>query len=293
MVRRVVILLGALVAGCGSGFALNPALDISQYGHVAWTVRSGFIKGNIYTIAQTPDGYLWLGTEFGLFRFDGVRSVRWEPPAGQEIPGKGVFRLLGARDGTLWIGTFEGLASWKDGKLTRRPELAGQVVGSLLEDREGTVWAGSWLGGPPPGRLCAIRNGGSQCYGQDGVFGQVVSSLYEDRTGNLWAGTESGLWRWKPGPPKRYATPPAELSALSEADDGRPIIARYGTGLMQLSGDKVESYPIRSAIEPNRPLRDRDVNSNKLLRDRDGGLWIGTVERGLIHVQLGRTDGLT
>jgi signal transduction histidine kinase/ligand-binding sensor domain-containing protein len=291
VVRRVAIVLGVLAAGCGSGFALNPSLDISQYAHDAWTVQSGFIKGNIYAIAQTADGYLWLGTEFGCFRFDGVRSIPWQPPAGQRLL-NAVFRLLGTRDGALWIGTWTGLATWNGAKLTRPPELNGRAVASLLEDREGMVWAGSFGGGAgtPNSLLCAMRSGSAQCYGRDGAFGKVVSSLYEDSSGTLWAGTGSGLWRWKPGPPKRYATPPVELSALSEADDGRPIIARYGAGLMQLSGDKVESYPIRAAIDPNRLLQDRDVNSNKLLRDRDGGLWIGTVERGLVHIHQGRTD---
>jgi ligand-binding sensor domain-containing protein len=49
-------------------------------------VREGFVKGAINAIAQTPDGYLWLGTEFGLIRFDGVRPVTWQPPAGQRLP---------------------------------------------------------------------------------------------------------------------------------------------------------------------------------------------------------------
>ena len=102
--RRVAILLGVLVASCGCGFALNPSLDISQYAHVAWTVRSGFIKGNTYTIAQTPDGYLWLGTEFGVFRFDGIRTTPWEPPAGQHLTG--VFRLLSGRDGIPHLASF-------------------------------------------------------------------------------------------------------------------------------------------------------------------------------------------
>ena len=66
--------------GCPCAFALNPSLDISQYAHTAWTVRDGFFKGVINSIAQTPDGYLWLGTEFGLLRFDGVRAVPWQPP---------------------------------------------------------------------------------------------------------------------------------------------------------------------------------------------------------------------
>ena len=76
IVRRVAIVLGVLAAGCGCSFALNPALDISQYAHNAWTVRDGFSVGTIFAMAQTPDGYLWLGAEFGLFRFDGIHSVR-------------------------------------------------------------------------------------------------------------------------------------------------------------------------------------------------------------------------
>src|SRR5215472_10767236 len=69
-----------------SVLALDPSLDISQYAHTAWKVRDGFTKGAIYAIAQTPDGYLWLGTEFGLFRFDGVRTVSWQPPPDQDLP---------------------------------------------------------------------------------------------------------------------------------------------------------------------------------------------------------------
>ena len=67
----------------------------------------------------------------------------------------------------------------------------------------------------------------------------------------------------------------------------------HGAGLVHLAGDKIESYPIRGAINSNRPLPDREVDSNRLLRDRDGGLWIGTVERGLIHIHHGRTDVFT
>ena len=80
---RAVIVLGVLLACCACASAFDPSLDVSQYAHAAWTVRDGFVKGNIYAMTQTPDGYLWLGTEFGLLRFDGVRSVPWQPPAGR------------------------------------------------------------------------------------------------------------------------------------------------------------------------------------------------------------------
>jgi len=70
------MLAGMLIART-CAFALNPALDVSQYAHTAWKIRDGFAKGSILSIAQTPDGYLWLGTAFGLYRFDGVRNALW------------------------------------------------------------------------------------------------------------------------------------------------------------------------------------------------------------------------
>ena len=286
--RRAVIGLAILLACSPFAFALDPSLEVSQYAHTAWTARDGFSTGNIYAMAQTPDGYLWLGTEFGLFRFDGVRSVRWQPPAGQHLPDNNINSLLVTRDGILWIGTFSGLVTWDGVKLNWRsePELRRQFVASLYEDRQGTVWAGTLT---DHGRLCAIRSGGTQCYGKDGAFGRAVWALYEDSSGNLWAAAQSGLWRMKPGPPRRYPTS-TELIGLSKADNGRLLIAMHSAGLMQLVGDNVESYPIRGPINSNRLLQDRDVDANRLLRDRDGGLWIGTVERGLIHVHHGRTD---
>ena len=118
--RRTVIALGFLLAWCACACALDPTLDVSQYGHTAWTARDGFSVGAIFAMAQTPDGYLWLGSEFGLYRFDGVQPVLWQPPAGQQLPNK-PYALLVTRDGTLWIGTFEGLVSWRRRKADLLP----------------------------------------------------------------------------------------------------------------------------------------------------------------------------
>lgn len=123
-----------LAALCAPALALNPSLDIHQYALKAWTIRDGFFESGIQTIAQTPDGYLWLGTEIGLLRFDGVRKVSWQPPAGERLPSSDIRTLLVTRDGSLWIGTRAGLATWKGGRLIHYPELAGQIIGALVED---------------------------------------------------------------------------------------------------------------------------------------------------------------
>jgi PAS domain S-box-containing protein len=281
------VALAILLACCGCAFPLDPSLDISQYAHTAWTIRDGFSKGIIYAIAQTPDGYLWLGTEFGLLRFDGVRAVPWQPPMGEHLPSGPIRRLLVARDGTLWIGTTKGLASWKNGKLTERRELAELQVAALLEDREGTIWVGTGHVSVSeiPGKLCAIQAGNAHCYGEDGSLGQAVYSLYEDTRGNLWAGSATGLWRWKPGPPKPYPVPnPApDIMGLAEDENGALLINMTGR-LSQLVNGRVEPYPL---------LAGRKFGSGKLLRDRNGGLWIATHGQGLLHVHKGRTDVFT
>jgi ligand-binding sensor domain-containing protein len=103
--RGAAIALGILLVWGPCALALDPALDVNRYAHSAWTIREGFFKVPIQSIAQTPDGYLWLATKSGLLRFDGVRTVPWQPPAGEHLPGGSIRGLLTARDGRLWIGT--------------------------------------------------------------------------------------------------------------------------------------------------------------------------------------------
>src|SRR5262249_37831229 len=127
-VARTALLAAMLLASCPPVFGLNPELDVSQYAHTAWTIREGFFTSPVLSIAQTPDGYLWLGTESGLLRFDGVRNLPWQPPQNQHLPSNLILSLLAARDGTLWIGTHQGLASWKDGQLIRYDVFTGSHV---------------------------------------------------------------------------------------------------------------------------------------------------------------------
>jgi ligand-binding sensor domain-containing protein/signal transduction histidine kinase len=276
-----IVLACVLLACCPSALALNPALDVSQYAHTSWKIRDGFTKGQISSIAQTSDGYLWLGTEFGLLRFDGVRTVPFQPPAEQQLPSSFIYSLLVARDGTLWIGTSKGLASWKGGKLTQYPELAGQIIFSLLENREGTIWAGG--AAVPTGKLCSIQNGSVRCYGEDGSLGRGVVGLSEGSKGNLWVGVNAGVWRWEPGPTKFYPLqePDGTPMVLGEGEDGALLIGMSG-GIQRLVDGKTETYPLPDTVGQFRAKR--------MLRDHDGGLWIGTVDRGLVHVHQGRTD---
>ena len=284
---RLLCLGIAIVSACtllvpsDSAYALNPSIDVNQYSHTSWMIRDGFTKGAITSLAQTPDGYLWLGTEFGLLRFDGIRNVPWQPPSGQHLPSITIMSLLAARDGSLWIGTLKGLARWKDGKLTEYAELSGKYIFKIIEDREGTIWASGVT--ITTGRLCAIQNSNVHCDGDEGVLGRGAFTLFEDSKGNLWAGLKNGLWRFRPGPPKFYplAGEPDGIQGIGEDVDGTLLVGWKG-GIHRFVDGKTEPYAL-SGIEGQ-------FRARRIIRDRDGGLWIGTADRGLLHVHHGRAD---
>ena len=117
----------ALVLLSAAAAALDPSRQISQYGHTAWRIQDGDLSGAPHAITQTKDGYLWIGTETGLVRFDRVRFAPWVPPAGKRLPSRKISSLMSANDGSLWIGTGRGLAHWKDRNLVDYPTAQGFI----------------------------------------------------------------------------------------------------------------------------------------------------------------------
>ena len=277
----IIVSTTILLLYCSSAQALNPSIHVSQYSHTSWKVRDGFARETIDAIAQTPDGYLWLGTAAGLLRFDGIHNVPWQPPSNQQLPSNIIMSLLAAHDGSLWIGTSKGLARLKDGNLTQYAELAGRYIFKIIEDHEGTVWASGIT--ITAGRLCAIQNSGVHCDGDDGALGRGAFTLFEDSKGNLWAGVKDGLWRFRPGPPKFYplAGELNGIQAIGEDVDGALLVGWNG-GIYRFSDGKAEAYSLAGVTGP--------FTARRILRDRDGGLWIGTSDRGLVHAHQGKAD---
>ena len=275
-----------LWAWAGCAVALDPALDISQYAHTAWRIRDGFAKGSIRAIAQTPDGYLWLGTDFGLLRFDGVQAVPWQPPAGQPLPDQGVQTLAAARDGTLWIGTRRGLATWNGHQLITYPRFDGFYIAGILQDREGTIWVAARKA-LVAALVCTIRAATAECQGADGTFGTWTGALYEDSRAALWLASDKGMWRLRPGPPKLFSIPggvTGSFSPLVEDATGAMLVAGYRK-ILRLEHDKLETWPL--------PTMGQGLDIDNLVRDRDGAIWIGTLGAGLLHAHDHQVDAFT
>src|SRR5689334_9267893 len=180
----------ALLLPADPARALDPDLAITQYRHSAWradTVTAGALPLNtVFSIRQTHDGYLWLATQAGLARFDGVRFRMFSSQTTDQIRHNDVWTLLEDLDGALWIGTRGGgLTRMKDGVFVnfgKDQGLSSDNIQSLWQDADGTLWIGTRGGG-----LNRYREGVTTTFTtKDGLPSDTIYALRGDRDGNLW-----------------------------------------------------------------------------------------------------------
>jgi signal transduction histidine kinase/ligand-binding sensor domain-containing protein len=270
--------------------AVDPDRRISQYAHSAWRVRDGAFAGAPSSIAQTADGYIWIGTHSGLVRFDGVRFVSWTPPAGKHLPGPAVISLLGAKDGSLWIGTDIGLAQWKNGELTAFPQTTGRV-NSIYEDRDGTIWIARSR--TQAGGICKVAASVVKCYGSKDEVPPYAETLVADNFGYVWIDGGTALLRWKPGSLTSFplrgikAKGIRGITALALAPDGSVWTgiadSGRGLGLQQLVNGAWKSL-VTPAFDSS------TLNVYGLGLDRHNALWIASEGAGIYRVYNGKVD---
>jgi ligand-binding sensor domain-containing protein/signal transduction histidine kinase len=276
-----------------SCFAIDPGKQITQFAHTAWRIQDGYFSGVATAIVQTKDGYIWIGTEGGLLRFDGTHFVEWNPPDGKQLSG-GVYSLLAGSDGSLWIGTGTHLARLKGGHLIHYLDNPGRI-NSILEDSTGTVWITRSRVHDAAGPLCQVAGTNLQCHGMgDGITPSYAAPLIRDDAGNFWIGSSGTLTRWKPGSSATYTNPAlkstqglAGVQALAFTADGALLVGIIGRGpglgLQRLLNGTWK--PLRTSTFDGSTL---EVNA--LFLDREKSLWIGTTNQGIFRFRDGKFD---
>jgi len=290
-----ILVIGAVCQAPARG--LNPNSDMSQLGHTAWRVQDGFFNGALFSVTQTADGYLWIGTNSGLFRFDGVQFVPFVPPLGQKLPTQLITILAAGKDGDLWIGTSNGLSHW-DGKNLTTPAERYDFIASIFQHPDGSVWF-THARGPSgnEGPLCHLIGTTVTCYGeQDGIPSRDLTGgihLAIDARHEFWLSTFRSILRGKPGSFVRSplvtlpkGTSQGPLAILPLSDDSAWVgigTSGPGLGLQMLTAGQW-----KSAVLPG--FDSSKLAVNRLLLDRDGALWIGTTDKGLYRIINGRVD---
>jgi len=284
-----------LLLAATSARAVDPNRRISQYAHTAWRIQDGIFSGAPNAITQAADGYLWIGTQTELVRFDGVRFVRWTPAEGKlGLLNNSVFSLLAPSDGSLWIGTGVNLARFKDGELVNYTERIGRI-NSILEDRQGRLWIARSRVSDSTGPLCQITDAKLRCFGkEDGMPLPTAAALAEDTEGNLWVGSAAGLTRWHDGSSDTYTPSGLKsvanltgVTGLAASPDGSLWVGMSssgpGLGLQQMTGGTWKPF-VTPEIDSSK------LDGSTLFLDRENTLWVGTESQGIYRIHDGEVD---
>ncbi|MEM1179684.1 MAG: two-component regulator propeller domain-containing protein [Acidobacteriota bacterium] len=257
--------------------ALSPDREIDQYSLRRWGVDEGLPMDSVLALLLSKRGYLWVGTQEGVARFDGVRFRHFDRATVPSLPHNQVSALEEGADGALWFGTERGLLRYGPERGEQRVYGVEDpvVIRALLAAADGTLWVGT------QGGAFRIDRGGDDLVPVVGVE-QGVRSLAETRDGTVWLGTVAGLVRAADG--VRFTVedglPSNTVETLHASPDGGLWIGT-NRGLARWRGDRFEEVELDGFS---------DVYIHAIREDRSGQLWVGTKRHGLLRLYGGEVS---
>jgi PAS domain S-box-containing protein len=261
-----------LALACSCAAALDSDRTIAQFAHTAWGPKDGAPTA-VTALAQSVDGYLWVGGPDALYRFDGVVFERYHPQSGGPFPARTVSSLVALPNGDLWIGFWPGVISLlRNGSVinyTSRDGVPEGRISGFAQDREGTIWAATSRG------LVRLEGSRWKIVAKDWNFsGNSANAIFLDRQGRLWVSTEDTLVFLAPG--ARGFQPTGirvgEVTQIAQAANGKLWMGE--------TSRSVRPIPLSDKYQPPDETEVR-VGSQGILFDNDGALWITSMGDGL------------
>lgn len=283
LLYRAFALFLALLLTPSAALAKGKLTDFFQE---SWTTRDGLPHNTINSIQQTQDGYLWFATWEGVVRFNG-RSMKIFVRGEQTgLPDTGTFSLGKDCQGNLLVTSARGgLSQVRPQQWIAQPAFSS-MVRALHCDASGNLWLGTDSTGVVRQHADGTR---STFSASQGLTDERVYALVSDGSGTLWVGTAGGLFRISGEQAQaikddsRFSgLPKGPVFSLEVDTDGRLLIGTE-SGVYRLDGRRFAALEQQLA----------DVAALELLMEKNGTLWIGTVENGLYRIQDGQLEHLS
>ena len=286
--------LAVVVAGCAwsvSASALDPQRALYQYAHTVWRTQDGHFEGTPTQILQDADGYIWVGTSMDLTRLVGGSFT--PPDVTRRMSIVGVNSLLLARDGTIWIGGPSGLQAIHGNQFRQISSWQAEIR-SVIEARDGSIWVTRIRIRDGKGPLCEVMGSELRCHGAEaGVPERYATALAEDSAGSKWFGSSSVL-RLHDGRVRSFLE--KQLRAISSGSSVRYLLPQPGGAVLAALDVKGPLGGVQEYANGNWKSYDAvafhgsQITANMMFRDKEGTLWIGTLDRGLYRISNGRAD---
>jgi signal transduction histidine kinase/ligand-binding sensor domain-containing protein len=248
---------------------------IDQLYHTAWNYIEG-APGQVHALAQTTDGYLWLGTATGLFRFDGIQFEPYKPESGQPFPQRNVVSLFSTPDGGLWVGYWYGGVSFiKNGRIIDYGKSDGLPSGAVLafaRDQQSRIWIAAGKDG-----IALLDGAHWRKIGTDWGFTGPANTVFVNRAGTVWVGTPTTVAYLAPGENRFQIAARGLLRVknFAESPDGTLWMAETGYGVRSVP------LPGKSGTKQEPAIL---VGSQAITFDNQGSLWITSLGNGIRRV---------
>jgi len=272
-------------------WGLDPGKPPSQYSQASWQVSDGLPDNFVQALLQTRDGYLWVGTNEGLVRFDGMQFTVFDTRNTPALRHNSVVTLCEDRTGALWIGTSGGgIAVYRDGRFIRTYDtwngLSNNYIRSIYQDRQGRIWITAHGGG----LLCLRDDKFEAINTAHGLPSDSLRTVFQDASGALWIGTdEHGVCVMRGNSLRCFGFQDGlrsnQIRAFHQDGQGRIWVGTRAGGLHTFEGGRFRHVKLTPRI-PGGAVR-------AILQDRHGNLWVGTEGAGLIRIRPGETARLT
>lgn len=255
--------------------ALDPAKKVTQYPIANWQLEDGLPQLSIDGIVQDRDGFLWLATQEGLARFDGIQFVVYDR-SNSIIPKNTITDVEIDAGGIVWVGTEEGglvrFTGDRPAVLTSDHGLAENYITEVTATPDGSLWVGTISQG-----VSVFKDGRFTNYTTaDGLGSNEINVIYVDRESTVWVGTHDGIYQWDGDSftAPEFNTELPDVNVLSILEDDRGALwVGTSKGLARVIDSSVLAYTGEDGLP--------DTHIAALLQDGAGSIWVGTLHGGL------------